>query len=93
MVRGTLIAVEPVAGVRVPDDVPVDGRVFGEYRAQLLEVIDRDALVRISEQAQPRCLEVSDLADERRCVLVAEPAHATGHSPDNDNYGGGVRCR
>ena len=49
----TLVAVEPMAGVWVPDDVGVDGRV-GQRLAQLLDVVDGDRLVEVAEQTEPR---------------------------------------
>src|SRR5439155_8463020 len=59
-----LVAVEAVAGVGIADDVVVDLRVRVERRPQLLDVVDRDRLVEVAEQAQPRGLEPARVAHQ-----------------------------
>ena len=63
-VLGPLVAVEAVAGVGIPDDLVVDRGVRVERRPQLLDVVDRDRLVEVAEQAQPRRPEPAGVAHQ-----------------------------
>src|SRR5438128_1917948 len=59
-----LVAVEAVAGLGVADDIVVDLGVCVERGPHLLDVVDRDRLVEVAEQAQPRGLERARVAHE-----------------------------
>src|SRR5205814_2288123 len=68
------VAVEAVAGVRVADDLRVDGR-GGDGLTQLLDLLDRDALVLIAVAAEPRRLQ------RRREILERRRAEAALNDP------------
>src|SRR5947208_3368821 len=77
-------AVEAVTGVGVAHDLVVDGRAV-EGRPQLLDVVHRDRLVEIAEEAQPRRLQSDRLADQR-----GELGEAGGHDPAPVEADGGA---
>ena len=62
------VAVEPVAGVRVTDDLGVH-RATRRIGAEVLDTVDRDHLVLVAEQTEPRCLQRASLvsAANRPC--------------------------
>ena len=60
---GARVAMEAVLGVGVANDLGVDRRV-GERLAQLLDVVDRDRLVEVAEQPEPRRLHGPGAVDE-----------------------------
>ena len=59
------VAVEAVLGVGVADHLGVDGRA-AQRPAQLLDPFDRDALVEVAEETEPRRLQGRRLLDEGR---------------------------
>src|SRR5206468_3894599 len=68
------VAVEPVLGVGIPDDLVVDGGASVQVRAEALDVVDGDAGVGVPEQSEPRGLQVRDVVDEG-----GELREPTGH--------------
>src|SRR5437868_7799483 len=81
VVAGARVAVEAVLGVGIAHDLG-GYRGVAERSAQLLDALDRDALVEITEQAEPWCLQCRRLTDQRRERQPAGGGDATAVEPD-----------
>ena len=80
------VAVEPVAGLRVADDLVRDGRpAAAELGPEALDVLDRYRLVEVAEQPEPRRLEVAGAVDEG-----GEQREAGGDDPTAVEADGGA---
>src|SRR5438445_6319263 len=74
VIGGALVAVEAVVGARIANDLMSDRGLLVERRSQAFDVLDRNSLVSVPEQSEPRALQRPGFDDERR-----ELGESSGH--------------